>query len=144
MLPAGFTLHHSLICHEGKCKRALLTIHPRNRHTTQGVLDAPSNSELENEFGTTNDDEIITKILEKGESQASEVFLVFPGHAVDEEQPRLMIDCVESRTSRSDESDQGADGCALSRVSKGICSRAGELEDRGHFQREWLRRYMPR
>jgi ribosome maturation protein Sdo1 len=28
---------------------------------------------LENEFGTSNDDEVITKMLEQGEIQASEV-----------------------------------------------------------------------
>ena len=41
-------------------------------HGKQGVLNTASNSQLENEFGTTNEDEIIKKILETGEIQSSE------------------------------------------------------------------------
>ena len=36
-------------------------------------MDGASQSTLENEFGTHNDDEVITKILEKGSLQSSEV-----------------------------------------------------------------------
>ena len=43
------------------------------RHGTQGVLDTASKSTLENEFGTSNDDECIMKILEKGNLQETEV-----------------------------------------------------------------------
>ena len=41
-------------------------------HGKQGVLNTASNSQLENEFGTTNEDEIIKKILQSGEVQTSE------------------------------------------------------------------------
>ena len=37
------------------------------------MLDGASKATLENEFGTTNDDECIIKILEKGEVQQSQV-----------------------------------------------------------------------
>jgi len=43
------------------------------RHGKQGVLNTASNSQLENEFGTKNEDEIVKKILEKGDVQSSEV-----------------------------------------------------------------------
>ncbi|OAL54140.1 RNA binding protein-like protein [Pyrenochaeta sp. DS3sAY3a] len=41
-------------------------------HGKQGVLNTASNSQLENEFGTTNEDDIIKKILQQGEVQTSE------------------------------------------------------------------------
>ncbi|CAO2657835.1 Nn.00g070950.m01.CDS01 [Neocucurbitaria sp. VM-36] len=41
-------------------------------HGKQGVLNTASNSQLENEFGTKNEDEIIKKILQQGEVQSSE------------------------------------------------------------------------
>ncbi|ERF68806.1 hypothetical protein EPUS_06250 [Endocarpon pusillum Z07020] len=44
-----------------------------HKHGAQGVLDGASKSTLENEFGTSNDDEVIIKILEGGEVQASEI-----------------------------------------------------------------------
>ncbi|KAJ5871256.1 uncharacterized protein N7529_003609 [Penicillium soppii] len=40
-------------------------------HGAQGVLDTASKSALQNEFGTTDEDEIMKKILEGGEFQAS-------------------------------------------------------------------------
>ncbi|KAJ5961497.1 RNA binding protein [Penicillium viridicatum] len=40
-------------------------------HGAQGVLDTASQSALQNEFGTTKDDECMVKILEGGEYQAS-------------------------------------------------------------------------
>ncbi|KAJ5779789.1 hypothetical protein N7457_007509 [Penicillium paradoxum] len=40
-------------------------------HGAQGVLDTASQSSLQNEFGTTDEDACITKILEGGEYQAS-------------------------------------------------------------------------
>ncbi|KAF4759841.1 hypothetical protein N7455_012599 [Penicillium solitum] len=40
-------------------------------HGAQGVLDTASQSALQNEFGTTNDDECMVKILEGGEYQAT-------------------------------------------------------------------------
>lgn len=46
-----------------------------NRHGAQGQLDGASKSTLENEFGTTNEDEVIKQILERGSAQESEVCL---------------------------------------------------------------------
>ncbi|KAG8533675.1 uncharacterized protein KY384_001416 [Bacidia gigantensis] len=43
-----------------------------HKHGAQGVLDTASKSTLENEFGTTNEDEVITKILEGGNIQETE------------------------------------------------------------------------
>ncbi|KAJ5505308.1 hypothetical protein LT330_009334 [Penicillium expansum] len=40
-------------------------------HGAQGVLDTASQAALQNEFGTTKDDECMVKILEGGEYQAS-------------------------------------------------------------------------
>jgi len=40
-----------------------------HKHGAQGVLDGASKSTLENEFGTSNDDQCIVKILEKGTVQ---------------------------------------------------------------------------
>ncbi|KAJ5606546.1 hypothetical protein N7510_009327 [Penicillium lagena] len=40
-------------------------------HGAQGVLDSASNASLQNEFGTSNEDECMVKILEGGEYQAS-------------------------------------------------------------------------
>ncbi|KAL4729829.1 hypothetical protein ACLX1H_001858 [Fusarium chlamydosporum] len=39
----------------------------------QGTLDAASKAALENEFGTSVDDDVIKQILEKGETQTTEV-----------------------------------------------------------------------
>ncbi|KAH7394499.1 RNA binding protein-like protein [Pyrenochaeta sp. MPI-SDFR-AT-0127] len=41
-------------------------------HGKQGVLNTASNSQLENEFGTTKEEEIVKKILQSGEVQTSE------------------------------------------------------------------------
>ncbi|KAJ5374547.1 hypothetical protein N7517_006553 [Penicillium concentricum] len=40
-------------------------------HGAQGVLDTASQSSLQNEFGTTKEEECMVKILEGGEFQAS-------------------------------------------------------------------------
>jgi hypothetical protein len=45
----------------------------RISHGAQGVLDSASNNALENEFGTSNDDDCIVKILEGGDYQSSPV-----------------------------------------------------------------------
>lgn len=42
-------------------------------HGAQGILDGASKGALENEFGTSNDDECMVKILEMGEYQATTV-----------------------------------------------------------------------
>lgn len=44
-----------------------------HKQGAQGLLDRASKSSLENEFGTSNEDEIVKKILEKGEVQESKV-----------------------------------------------------------------------
>lgn len=51
----------------------LISLYVLCRHGAQGVLDTASKATLENEFGTSHDDEVITKILEVGEVQNTEV-----------------------------------------------------------------------
>ncbi|KAI0176200.1 shwachman-Bodian-diamond syndrome protein [Hypoxylon sp. FL1284] len=46
-----------------------------HKQGAQGQMDGASKSTLENEFGVTNEDEVIKKILESGSIQESE----FPG-----------------------------------------------------------------
>ncbi|KAI9728308.1 MAG: hypothetical protein M1834_007712 [Cirrosporium novae-zelandiae] len=43
-----------------------------HKQGSQGVLDGASNAILDNEFGTHNEDEVITKILEGGLVQETE------------------------------------------------------------------------
>jgi hypothetical protein len=43
------------------------------RHGAQGLLEGASKAMLENEFGTTKEDEAVRKILEKGSLQEFEV-----------------------------------------------------------------------
>lgn len=43
------------------------------RHGAQGQLDGASKSALENEFGTSNEDEVIKQIITKGSIQSGEV-----------------------------------------------------------------------
>ncbi|KAE9381480.1 shwachman-Bodian-diamond syndrome protein [Stipitochalara longipes BDJ] len=43
-----------------------------HKHGAQGQMDGASKATLENEFGTTNDEEAIKLILEKGTLQESE------------------------------------------------------------------------
>ncbi|KAG9716960.1 hypothetical protein KCU73_g15495, partial [Aureobasidium melanogenum] len=38
-----------------------------NRQGTTGILDGASNSQLENEFGTHKEEEVVKQILEKGD-----------------------------------------------------------------------------
>ena len=45
------------------------------RHGAQNAYDGASKSTLENEFGTSNEDECMMKILEKGDLQETEVSL---------------------------------------------------------------------
>jgi ribosome maturation protein Sdo1 len=42
-------------------------------HGKQGILNTASKQQLENEFGSTNEDEIVKKILTDGDVQSSEV-----------------------------------------------------------------------
>ena len=44
-----------------------------DRHGAQNAYDAASKATLENEFGTSNEDECMTKILETGDLQHTEV-----------------------------------------------------------------------
>lgn len=48
-----------------------------HKHGAQGELDTASKSSLENEFGTTNEDDIVKKILEEGQIQTSNVSIFF-------------------------------------------------------------------
>ncbi|KKY28007.1 putative rna binding [Phaeomoniella chlamydospora] len=43
-----------------------------HKHGAQGVLDTASKATLENEFGTSVDDEVVAKILEGGSVQTTE------------------------------------------------------------------------
>ncbi|CAD6448372.1 10d618a7-1d8d-469b-9d6f-48f89ab482b3 [Sclerotinia trifoliorum] len=47
----------------------LFKVFVTHKHGAQGSLDEASVSQLENEFGTKVDDEVIKVILEKGEAQ---------------------------------------------------------------------------
>ncbi|EAS27635.1 RNA binding protein [Coccidioides immitis RS] len=47
-------------------------IYVTHRQGAQGIYDGASKSILESEFGTSNEDEVISKILEKGEIQETE------------------------------------------------------------------------
>ncbi|KAE8147492.1 ribosome maturation protein [Aspergillus avenaceus] len=42
-----------------------------HKHGTQGILDGASKGILESEFGTSNEDDCIIKILENGDYQSS-------------------------------------------------------------------------
>jgi hypothetical protein len=42
-------------------------------HGTQGILNTASKGTLENEFGTSNEDEVIKQILQKGDVQNTQV-----------------------------------------------------------------------
>lgn len=44
-----------------------------HRHGAQGIMDRASKATLANEFGTSNEDECLIKILEKGDLQGSDV-----------------------------------------------------------------------
>lgn len=44
-----------------------------NSHGTQGILNTASKGTLENEFGTSNEDDVIKQILQKGDVQTSQV-----------------------------------------------------------------------
>lgn len=45
----------------------------RLRHGAQGIMEGASKGVLVNEFGTSNEDEAVLKILEKGSLQEFEV-----------------------------------------------------------------------
>ncbi|EDU47639.1 SBDS domain containing protein [Pyrenophora tritici-repentis] len=41
-------------------------------HGKQGILNTASKSQMENEFGTSNEDDVVKKILKEGSVQSSE------------------------------------------------------------------------
>jgi ribosome maturation protein Sdo1 len=43
------------------------------RHGNQGILNTASKATLENEFGTSNEDEVMKQILQKGNVQQTQV-----------------------------------------------------------------------
>ncbi|EAT78470.1 hypothetical protein HBI56_184500 [Parastagonospora nodorum] len=43
-----------------------------SEHGKQGILNGASHLQLENEFGTKNEDDVVKQILEKGDVQTSE------------------------------------------------------------------------
>lgn len=43
------------------------------RHGNQGILNTASKGTLENEFGTSNEDEVLKQILQKGDVQTTQV-----------------------------------------------------------------------
>lgn len=49
-----------------------------NRHGAQGELDTASKASLENEFGTSNEDDVVKKILTDGGIQTSQVRNYWP------------------------------------------------------------------
>ena len=51
----------------------LISLLGDDRHGAQNVGDGASKATLENEFGTSNEDECMTQILEKGTIQVTEV-----------------------------------------------------------------------
>ncbi|KAJ4375518.1 hypothetical protein N0V86_007050 [Didymella sp. IMI 355093] len=42
-----------------------------DNHGTQGIMNTASKGTLENEFGTSNEDEVIKQILQKGDIQST-------------------------------------------------------------------------
>jgi hypothetical protein len=62
----------------GICPWADILTFFRISHGAQGVLDSASKNALENEFGTSNEDDCLVKILEGGEYQTSAVRFSFP------------------------------------------------------------------
>lgn len=63
-----------LYCHSGgiQPQKHVLT-YWITRHGTQGNLGAPSQGTLDTEFGTTDEDKVIKKILEQGTAQEMNV-----------------------------------------------------------------------
>lgn len=50
------------------------------RQGAQGILDHASHAQLDSEFGTHRDDDVVKKILETGEMQTSAVRSAHPAH----------------------------------------------------------------
>lgn len=46
--------------------RVLLTTHAQSRQGNQGTYDTASNADLDNEFGTHSETEVIEKVLREG------------------------------------------------------------------------------
>ncbi|KAL1611974.1 hypothetical protein SLS60_000197 [Paraconiothyrium brasiliense] len=43
-----------------------------HKHGNQGILDSASNSQLENEFGTHKEEDVVKQIIEKGDLQETD------------------------------------------------------------------------
>jgi hypothetical protein len=66
-------VHHFSQHHPSLDRMCHMLTYGLHRHGKQGVLNTASNSQLENEFGTKNEDDVVKQILEKGDIQSSEV-----------------------------------------------------------------------
>lgn len=64
-----------------------------DRHGNQGILDGASKSQLESEFGSSNEDTVITTILEKGSIITGEV-----GRRALVLEASILINTTEQRT----------------------------------------------
>ena len=60
-------------CHPSTLVRIVVNFLPSFRHGAQNAYDSASKATLENEFGTSNEDVCMTKILENGDLQHTEV-----------------------------------------------------------------------
>jgi hypothetical protein len=68
-------LHHHTTCAYCEDRGQVLTEFCNlPRHGPQGIHNEASNATLENEFGTSNDNEAIAKILDHGEIQENIVY----------------------------------------------------------------------
>jgi hypothetical protein len=67
-------LHHDTTCAYCEDSQVLTEFRNLPRHGPQGIHNKASNTTLENEFGTSNDNEAIAKILDQGEIQENIVY----------------------------------------------------------------------
>lgn len=59
---------------DANCKMDhMLTVSSLCRHGNQGIMDTASKGQMEDEFGTSKEEEVVTKILEKGHVIETEV-----------------------------------------------------------------------
>lgn len=86
------------------------------RRGATGILDGASRALMEEEFGTSQEEEVITKILERGEIQESEVSLSFLALVFEEQyyasvcwiKADVWNNYIEPRTERYTERLQGS------------------------------------
>ena len=75
------------------------------RHGAQNVGDGASKATLENEFGTSNEDECMTKILENGTIQSTEVgslYILTPSYSTAECGLPFLLQTSERQGSKND------------------------------------------